>query len=66
VWVGDGRSSSNSGCFPALQRVTEMVEHTWEQWVLILGRSEYSYLGEVSRVLIILGRSESSTHHTWE
>ena len=43
LWVGDGRSSSNSGCFPALQRVTEMVEHTWEQWV------EYSsYLGVVS------------------
>ena len=31
VWVGDGSSSSNSGCFPALHRVTEMVEHTWEQ-----------------------------------
>ena len=36
----DGRSSSNSGCFPALQRVTAMVENTWEQGVLILESSE--------------------------
>ena len=35
------------------------------RWWSILGSSEYSYLGVVSRVLI-LGSSESSTHHTWE
>ena len=41
------------------------------RWWSILGSSEYSYLGAASthtweQRVLILGSSESSTHHTWE